>query len=464
MESVTVFFHRVKIEYLGVLKMIIDYYNIELLKPYEKNPRNNEAAVDKVAASIKEFGFKNPIIIDNDNVIIAGHTRYVAAKKLGFSEVPVIKAKDLSSEQVKAFRIADNKTSEFAEWDLAALSDELRELEDMGYDLELTAFDEDEINELLDNTPIIDEVTEDDFDLDGNLSENPTSVRGQIYKLGRHRVMCGDSTDIKDLKRLMGGQQADMVFTDPPYNVAYVGKTADALVIENDSMSDGNFYQFLFDVYETMFEVTKEGGPIYVCHADSEGVNFRSALKDAGWELKQCLIWVKNVFVMGRQDHHWKHEPILYGWKPGAAHKWYGGRNKSTILQSGDVVAVNKVSDGFELTFDTGFHNIKIKVPSYELLSEIDDSMSTTWYFDKPMRNAEHPTMKPIGIPARAIKNSSRINDNVLDTFGGSGSTLMAAEQTKRNSFLMELDPKYVDVIIKRWEDYTGETAELLNE
>jgi DNA modification methylase len=445
--------------------MIIDYYKLDLLEPYKNNPRNNKEAVDKVASSIKEFGFKNPIIIDQDNVIIAGHTRYLAAKKLGFSEVPVIKVKDLSPEQVKAFRIADNKTSEFAEWDFGTLSDEFRLLEDMGYDLGLTAFNDDEINEIMDNVEITsDEVVEDDFDIDNNIPENPTVVKGQIWQLGRHRLMCGDSTSISDLMLLMGGKRADMVFTDPPYNVAYVGKTKDALVIENDSMSDGNFYQFLYDVYEAMFEVTIEGGPIYVCHADSEGVNFRSALKDTGWELKQCLIWVKNVFVMGRQDHHWKHEPILYGWKPGAAHKWYGGRNKSTILQSGNVIAVNKVHDGFELTFDTGEQNIKLKVPSYELLSEIDDSMTTTWYFDKPMRNAEHPTMKPIGIPARAIKNSSRFGDNVLDTFGGSGSTLMAAEQTNRNAFLMELDPKYVDVIIKRWEEYTGEKAVLISE
>lgn len=445
--------------------MNIEYYDIKTLVPYDKNPRNNKEAVDKVAESIKEFGFKNPIIVDGDNILIAGHTRYLAAKKLKLKEVPVIKVTDLSPEQVKAFRITDNKTSEFAGWDYGLLAQEFDDLKGSGFDLLLTAFAEEEINAIMDDNEIItSDIVEDDFDMNETLSQpEPTAKEGNIWQLGKHRLMCGDSTSHKDVGLLMGGEKADMVFTDPPYNVAYEGKTEDALKIQNDSMGDKQFYQFLYDVYETMLDVTKEGGGIYVCHADSEGANFRMAMKDVGWELKQCLVWVKNVLVMGRQDHHWKHEPILYGWKPGAAHCWYGGRKQTTVLQAGPTVDIKPVAGGFELIVDVGINNIVIKVPEYEVVSVIDDSLTSIWYFDKPLRNAEHPTMKPIGIPARAIRNSSRYNDIVLDTFGGSGSTLIAAEQTGRQCRMMELDPIYCDVIINRWEEFTGEKAVLLN-
>jgi site-specific DNA-methyltransferase (adenine-specific) len=389
-------------------KLQIEYLPTDSLVPYINNPRVNDRAIDAVAGSIAEFGFKNPIIVDRNNVIIAGHTRLLAARKLGLEQVPVIRAEDLTEKQVKAFRIADNKTAEFSEWDDELLAMELEGLEDM-----FTGFSEDEIDALLNQDGPAGGV-EDDFEI--ALPEEPKAKPGDIYQLGKHRLMCGDSTKLEDVQKLMGGEMADMVFTDPPYNVDYTGGTNESLKIQNDNMDDSTFYNFLHDAFSCMLEVTKPGGGIYICHADSEGVNFRSAMVNAGWLLKQCIIWVKNSLVMGRQDYHWRHEPILYGWKPGAAHKWYGGRKQDTV-----------------------------------------------WEVDRPSRNAEHPTMKPIELVARAIRNSSKKDNIVLDTFGGSGSTLIACEQLNRACYTMELDPVYVDVIIDRWEQFTGQEAVLLS-
>ena len=222
--------------------------------------------------------------------------------------------------------------------------------------------------------------------------------------------------------------------------------------------------QFLYDAYISMLTATKPGGAIYVCHADTEGMNFRKALKDAGWEFKQCIIWIKNSIVMGRQDHHWQHEPILYGWKPGKAHTWYGGRKQSTVIKDEDGVFVNKTDKGFQLTYNNGNKKVVLMVPSFDVIENTSDEMTTTWKINKPLRNGEHPTMKPILLCARAIKNSSRDGDIVLDLFGGSGSTLMACEQLNRSCYTMELDPRYCDVIIKRWEEYTGLEAVRLHE
>ena len=388
-------------------KLQIEYLPTDSLVPYINNPRVNDRAIDAVAGSIAEFGFKNPIIVDRDNVIIAGHTRLLAARKIGLDQVPVIRAEDLTEKQVKAFRIADNRTAEFSEWDDELLAMELEGLEDM-----FTGFSEDEIDALL-NQDGPAGVIEDDFEV--VLPEEPKAKPGDIYQMGKHRLMCGDSTKLEDIQKLMDGNLADMVFTDPPYNVDYTGRTNESLKIQNDNMDDSTFYNFLHDAFGCMLEVTKPGGGIYICHADSEGVNFRSAMVNAGWLLKQCIIWVKNSLVMGRQDYHWRHEPILYGWKPGAAHKWYGGRKQDTV-----------------------------------------------WEVDRPSRNAEHPTMKPIELVARAIRNSSKKDNIVLDTFGGSGSTLIACEQLNRACYTMELDPVYVDVIIDRWEKFTGQEAVLL--
>jgi DNA modification methylase len=438
----------------GWCKMEVKQVNINEITPYEKNPRKNAAAVDKVAESIKEFGFKQPIVVDAAGVIIVGHTRYKAAQKLGITEVPVLYARDLTDAQVKAYRLADNKTNEYADWDFELLGEEFLELKDAGYDLNMTAFDPSEINQILKG-----EVTEDNFDVDEAVKaiKVPKSKPGDVYLLGAHRLVCGDSTKQSDVDLLMDGARADMIFTDPPYNVNYEGGTG--LKIQNDSMDDSKFYQFLYDAYVSMFNTAKAGAPIYVCHADSEGVNFRKAMKDAGWELKQCIIWVKNSLVMGRQDHHWQHEPILYGWKPGKSHKWYGGRKHSTVIKPEQGININKTADGYQLSLTNGLEQLVVKIPSYEIVDLTDSSGTSIWNVDKPKKNGEHPTMKPLKLVAKAINNSSKDGDIVVDLFGGSGSTLMACDQLGRKCYTMELDPIYVDVIIQRWEEFTNKKA-----
>jgi site-specific DNA-methyltransferase (adenine-specific) len=375
------------------------------LKPYENNPRKNDDAVKYVAESIKEFGFKVPIVIDKNNVIVAGHTRYKAAKKLKMSEVPCIIADDLTDEQIKAFRLADNKVAEKAEWDFDLLNAELDDIIDL--DMELFGFED----ALQDDA---EEAVEDEFEVE--LPPEPKSKLGDIYQLGNNRLMCGDSTVLEDVEKLMGGEQADMLLTAPPYNVNYEGKTKDKLKIKNDQMGNDNFRQFLTDAFSNADMVMKPGAVFYIWHADSEGYNFRGACFDAGWTVRQCLIWNKNSMVMGRQDYQWKHEPCLYGWKEGAGHLWASDRKQTTVIN-----------------------------------------------FDKPTRNDMHPTMKPIPLFDYQIKNNTKGGDVVLDLFGGSGTTIMACEQNGRRGYSMEYDPRYVDVIIARWEKFTGEKAVLLN-
>lgn len=384
--------------------MEILYIKTNLLKPYEKNPRKNDGAVEYVANSIEEFGFKVPIVVDKNNVIVAGHTRYKAAKKLGLKEVPVIVANDLSDEQIKAFRLADNKVSEKAEWDFDLLNTELDDIID--FDMELFGFED----ALQDDA---EEAVEDEFEVE--LPAEPKSKLGDIYQLGDNRLMCGDSTVMEDVEKLMGGAQADMLLTDPPYNVNYEGKTKDKLKIKNDKMENDNFRQFLIDAFSNADMVMKPGAVFYIWHADSEGYNFRGACFDVGWKVRQCLIWNKNSMVMGRQDYQWKHEPCLYGWKDGAGHLWASDRKQTTVIN-----------------------------------------------FDKPTRNDMHPTMKPIPLFDYQIKNNTKGGDVVLDLFGGSGTTIMACEQNGRRGYAMEYDPKYVDVIVDRWEKFTGNKAKLI--
>lgn len=376
------------------------------LQEYENNPRNNDGAVQAVAESIKSFGWKVPIVVDRDNVIVAGHTRYRAAQRLGLDKVPCIIADDLTPEQCRAYRLADNKTGELAEWDFSALEIELAELSEIKLDFDMSdfGFDMSEIEEPQ-------EVVEDDIP-EVDAESEPICKQGDIWQLGDHRLMCGDSTDAADVENLMNGENADLLVTDPPYNVAYEGATKDKLTIQNDNMKDDEFHEFLNAAFENANSVMREGAAFYIWHADSEGFNFRAACKNTGWKVRQCLIWVKNAIVLGRQDYQWKHEPCLYGWKDGAAHYFIDDRTQSTV-----------------------------------------------WEFNKPLRNGEHPTMKPVELIAKAVNNSSRRDNNVLDLFGGSGSTLIACEQLGRRCFTMELDPKYCDVIIKRWETLTGETA-----
>ena len=364
---------------------------VSLLQEYENNPRNNEEAINAVANSIKEFGFKVPIVITSDNVIIAGHTRLKASVSLGLEEVPCIIADDLNEAQIKAFRLADNKTAELATWDLSRLEEELA-----GIDMDMLQFGFEEMEELLP-----DNAADDDFDIDDEMPEDPFSQPCDIYELGPHRLMCGDSTDEKQVETLLDGNLVDMLFTDPPYNVDYEGTAGK---IKNDKMEDNTFYLFLYSAFQNMFKHTKPGGAIYVCHADTEGLNFRNAYKNAGYKLAECLVWVKNALVLGRQDYHWRHEPILYGWKEGAAHYFVDDRTQDTI-----------------------------------------------WEYNKPRKSEEHPTMKPLELVGKAISNSSRRHESILDLFGGSGSTLIAADQLDRKSYLMELDVKFVDVIVKRY-------------
>lgn len=377
--------------------MEVKMIDIDKVKPYENNPRKNDEAVDEVAASIKTFGFKNPIIVDKNLVIIAGHTRLKAAIKLGLAQVPVIIASDLTEDQANALRLADNKTGEIAKWDKKLLEEELKNInwELLGIDMTDVGFDDIFASEFQ-------EVVDDDFDEGQYLTDEPHSKQGDIYVLDENRVMCGDSTNPDQVKELMNGKLADMVFTDPPYNVNYEG--SDGQSIQNDDMGDSEFHDFLLLVFKNLIDSIKEGAPAYVCHADSEGLNFRSAFKEAGFKLAQCLIWVKNSFTMGRQDYQWEHEPMLYGWKPGAGHYFIDDRSKATV-----------------------------------------------WYYDKPKKNDLHPTMKPLELVGEAINNSSLINQLVLDLFGGSGSTLIASYKAKRRCYTMELDEKYADVIVKRY-------------
>jgi site-specific DNA-methyltransferase (adenine-specific) len=385
---------------------------VDKLIPYAKNSRTHSPEqVAQIAASIKEFGFRNPILVDGVG-IIAGHGRLMAAQKLNLDKVPTIDCSDMTESQKKAYIIADNKLAMNAGWDMDFLKLELQDLEDADFDLSLTGFDDKELDALLNVIQGTEGLTDED-DVPDTPIEPKTKI-GDIYILGNHRLMCGDSCSVTDMQKLVNDRQVDMWLTDPPYNVAYEGKTKDALTIQNDSMDNEGFRQFLRDAYVTADTVMKAGAVFYIWHADSEGYNFRGAANDAGWKVRQCLIWKKSTMVMGRQDYHWKHEPCLYGWKEGAGHLWATDRKQTTVLE-----------------------------------------------FDKPNRNKEHPTMKPVALFEYQMLNNTKGGDIILDSFGGSGTTMLAAEKNGRIAYLMELDPKYCDVIVKRWEDFTGKKAVL---
>lgn len=387
----------------------IELWEISRLIEYARNPRKNDHAVDRIAAAIHEFGFRVPILAKSDGSLIDGHLRLKAARKLNLEKVPVIIADDMTDVQIKAFRISVNKMADLAEWDDELLALEFDELADLGFDTELTGFSQDEIDGLIPQQ-VKEGLTDEDETPEPPVE--PVTVLGDVWLLGNHRLVCGDSTSIDDISKLCGDQLVDMWLTDPPYNVGYEGKTKDALKIKNDSMGDDQFRQFLRDAYSAADTVMKPGAVFYIWHADSEGYNFRGAAKDAGWTVRQCLIWKKQTMVMGRQDYHWKHEPCLYGWKEGAGHLWAADRKQTTILE-----------------------------------------------FDRPSRNGEHPTIKPVSLFEYQILNNTKGGDIVLDSFGGSGTTMIACEKNGRNARLMELDPKYCDVIIKRWQDFTGKEA-----
>lgn len=402
----------------GELEMEFKKIKIDSLIHANYNPRKDLKAGDseyeKIKRSIQEFGYVEPVIVNQNDckdgkyLIVGGHQRTKVLKDLGYDEIDCVVI-DVDKNKEKALNIALNKIT--GEWDFDQLAVLLDELKVEEFDLELTGFDFSEAEQLLDSLKDGNEQVEDD-DFEVVVPENPISQKGDIWLIGKHRLICGDSTDKVTIEKLMDGKKANLIVTDPPYNVDYTGKTKEALKIENDKMDNNEFYQFLLDSYTRMYEVADDGASIYVFHADSEGLNFRKALIDAGFKLAQCCIWAKQVMVMGRQDYHWMHEPVLYGWKPTAAHYWNSDRKQTTL-----------------------------------------------WHFDRPFRNEHHPTMKPIPLIVYPIKNSSKIGDLVFDPFGGSGSTLIACQETDRICYTIELDEKYADVIVNRYIDYVGSNA-----
>lgn len=384
----------------------MQYYiaDINDLIPYIRNARtHSESQIAQIAASIKEFGFLSPILIAEDNTILAGHGRLAAARKLGLTKVPCVKESHLTETQRRAYIIADNKLSLNAGWDEDILAIELSELQGADFDLDLLGFDESELVSIFEDDK---EVEDDDFDVEEELNKPCFSKAGDIWTLGRHRLICGDSTKEETYKRLMDGKRANLVVTDPPYNVNYEGSAGK---IKNDNMDNDKFYNFLLDAFSNMEKVMADDASIYVFHADTEGLNFRKAFNDAGFYLSGCCIWKKPSLVLGRSPYQWQHEPCLYGWKRKGKHQWYSGRKETTI-----------------------------------------------WEFEKPKKNADHPTMKPIALLAYPISNSSMSNTLILDPFGGSGSTLIACEQTDRSCYTIELDEKFCDVIVKRYIEQVG--------
>lgn len=419
------------------MKLKVEYYPIDSIKPYENNAKiHTEEQVAQIIRSIQEFGMNDPIAIwSEDNIIIEGHGRLMACKELGMKEVPVIRLDDLTDEQRKAYTLVHNQTTMNTGFDLDILNAELESL-----DIDMSEFGFEDITE--DDI----DIEEDGFKFDEEEQRpEPKSKLGQIYELGNHRLMCGDSTKQEDVKKLMNGELADLVVTDPPYNVNI--SNSQGMQIENDDMQDEAFKEFLVQAFNNMSIALKEGGAFYIWYASREHINFESALNENDLYVRQQLIWVKNTFILGRSDYHWRHEPCLYGWKEGEGHYFIDDRTQSTIIEDAGV----------------DFDKLK-KEEAIEMLKKIyKDGISTTAiYEDKPTVNDLHPTMKPLSLLARLIKNSSQAKENVLDLFGGSGSTLITCEQLDRKCYMMEFDPVYVDVIIKRWEDFTGKKAKLI--
>lgn len=393
------------------MKKETNYYlaDINELIPYINNARtHSEKQIAQVAASIKEFGFLSPIVISEDNTILCGHGRFYAAQKLGLKKVPCIKENYLTEAQKKAYIIADNKLALNVGWDNELLTIELSELEGIDFNLDLLGFDDKELSKLFDDEK---EIQEDDFHVEDELKKPNITQFGDKWILGKHTLVCGDSTKAETYKVLLGDIKVNLVVTDPPYNVNY---ESSAGKIKNDDMEDSTFYKFLLDAFIQTEQVMAQDASIYIFHADTEGYNFRKAFKDAGFYLSGTCIWKKQSLVLGRSPYQWQHEPILFGWKKKGKHTWYTGRKESTI-----------------------------------------------WEFDKPKKNGDHPTMKPIDLIAYPIKNSSMTNSIVLDMFGGSGSTLLASDQLGRICYSIELDEKFCDVIVKRYIEQVGKTDDV---
>ena len=377
------------------------------LIPYVNNARTHSPEqIKKLRSSLREFGFVNPVIIDREYNVIAGHGRLMAAKEEGITEVPCVYVDHLTDAQKKAYILADNRMAMDAGWDEELLAVEMQELQDLGYDLAMTGFDEKELADLFSDGTDSD-AKDDDFDLTAALEKASFVERSDVWTVGRHRLMCGDATSPEDVNTLMGDTKANLILTDPPYGVSF--KSSSGLTIQNDSMKNEEFYNFLLSAFKCMAAHLEKGGAAYVFHADTEGLNFRRAFIDAGFHLAGCCIWVKDSLVLGRSDYQWQHEPVLYGFMQNGKHKWYSDRKQTTI-----------------------------------------------WNFDKPKKSELHPTTKPIPLVAYPIQNSSVVNSVILEPFGGSGSTLIACEQTDRIARTIELDEKFCDVIIKRYIEQVG--------
>lgn len=380
---------------------------LEKLVPYVNNARTHSPEqVMKLRSSLREFGFINPVIIDKDYGIIAGHGRVMAAKEEGITEVPCVLVDYLTEAQKKAYILADNRFAQDAGWDEELLRIEIESLQGENFDVSLTGFEDQEIADLF--APGEENVKDDEFDVDAELEKPTVSKAGDVWLLGKHRLVCGDSTKPETYETLMDGKLANLTITDPPYNVNYEGTAGK---IKNDNLENSAFYQFLYDAFSCMEEVMANDASIYIFHADTEGLNFRKAFVDAGFYLSGTCIWKKQSLVLGRSPYQWQHEPCLFGWKANGKHQWYSDRKQTTI-----------------------------------------------WEFDKPKKNGDHPTMKPVPLIAYPITNSSMVNCIVLDPFGGSGSTLIACEQTGRICHTIELDEKYCDVIVKRYIEQAGST------
>lgn len=414
------------------------------IRPYEKNPRINDEAVEPVAKSIAEFGFRSPIIVDKNHIIICGHTRLKAALKLGLKTVPVHVAEDLTPEQAKALRLVDNRTSELSRWDLELLGLEVEDLGQLNFSMDEFGFSELELSQILgEKDPVRQGKT--DPDAVPETGVEPISKRGEVYILGRHRVMCGDATDKNDLIRLLDGRLVDLWLTDPPYNVAYKGEHG--LTIQNDNMSVPEFDAFLLRAFGLVYHALKPGASFYIFHSVNAANSFLNSLTAAGMAMRQILVWVKNGFVLGRQDFQWAHEPIIYGWRDGASHRWFSDRKQSTVVDVPDQPFVKREDGRWQLKAGNRIYSIAAD-------AVCEEESTTVIECPKPRRNDVHPTMKPVELLIRLLKHSCLREEIILDTFGGSGSTLIAAEQTNRVAFLMELDERYVDVIRKRYAEF----------
>ena len=450
-----------------------DIVDIDSLIPNPRNPNTHPKKQIKLLAKIiQNQGWRNSIVVSKrSGFITKGHGRLEAARLLGVGQVPIDRQNYENEATEWADMIADNRIAELAVLEEQTIADLLKDI-DINFDVELTGYTPDLATELI-NKYNAKEIKEDGESVpDAPAPEEAITRPGDLWVLGRHRLLCGDALDLAAVEKLMDGEKADMVFTDPPYNVNY-GEKASMLneyqkghrntdSIKNDNMTNDTFLCFLTDAFKNIYTILRPGGAYYVCHSETMGMQFRKAIADAGLLLKQCIIWAKNTLVIGRQDYQWKHEPILYGWKPGAAHTFFGGRKETTVIEDNEHV-VFEVHDGYVLIhFSFGIQSMTIKVPEYEIMFAGDDELTTVWRVEKPTRNDKHPTMKPIALGARAMKNSSRENDIVIDFFSGSGSTLIGCEQLNRRCFAMELDPGYCDVIVQRWENFTGEKAKLL--